>query len=152
MNETSCIACLGALEQAIPAFQGQNGVCPQLVDVMGGEECFGEEALGDRWRVRLRSGCREGVELRRLWSSVQEEERQAATWLDQDMQENLGQQVADIGGSSRDGSTRGKLAEERDKTWAQLVKKGLELHPTQNRSNRPVWSWLQRDKLSAAWL
>ena len=76
----------------------------------------------------------------------------AATWLDQDMQENLGQQVADVGGSSRDGSTRGKLAEERDKTWAQLVKKGLELHPTQNRSNRPVWSWLQRDKLSAAWL
>ena len=38
------------------------------------------------------------------------------------------------------------------KTWANLVKKGLELHPIQNRSNRPVWSWLQRDKLSAAWL
>ena len=49
LNETSCIAFLGALEQAIPAFQGQNGVCPQLVDVMGGEECFGEEAPGDRW-------------------------------------------------------------------------------------------------------
>ena len=48
----------------------------------------------------LSSGCREGVELRRLWSSLQEEERQASTWLDQDTQENLGQQVADIGGSS----------------------------------------------------
>ena len=100
----------------------------------------------------LRSGCREGIELRRLWTSLQEEERQAATWLEQDMQENLGQRVADVGGSSRDGSTRGKVAEERDKTWANLVKKGLEMHPIQNRSNRPVWSWLQRDKLSAAWL
>ena len=119
---------------------------------MGGEECFGEEAPGDRWRVMLRSGCREGIELRRLWTSLQEEERQAATWLEQDMQENIGQQVEDVGGSSRDGSTRGKVAEERDKTWANLVKKGLEMHPIQNRSNRPVWSWLQRDKLSAAWL
>ena len=44
------------------------------------------------------------------------------------------------------------MAEERDKTWANLVKKGLELHPIQTRANRPVWSWLQRDKLSAAWL
>ena len=119
---------------------------------MGGEECFGEEAAGDRWRVMLGSGCREGVELRRVWSYLQEEECQAATWLEQDMQENIGQQVEDVGGSSRDGSTRGKVAEERDKTWANLVKKGLEMHPIQNRSNRPVWSWLQRDKLSAAWL
>ena len=44
------------------------------------------------------------------------------------------------------------MAEERDITWSKLVKKGLEMHPTQNRTNRPVWSWLQRDKLSAAWL
>ena len=152
LKETSGIAFLGALEQAIPAFQGQRGICPQLVDVMGGEECFGEEAAGDRWRVMLGSGSREGVELRRLWSNLQEEERQAAAWLELDMQENLGQHVADVGGSSRDGSTRGKVAEERDITWAKLVKKGLELHPTQDRTNRPVWSWLQRDKLSAAWL
>ena len=123
LKETSSIAFLGALEQAIPAFQGQHGTCPQLVNIMGGEECFGEEATGDRWRVMLGSGSREGVELRRLWSSLQEEERQAATWLELDMQENLGQQVADVGGSSRDGSTRGKVAEERDITWAKLVKK-----------------------------
>ena len=43
LKETSSIA-LFLFEQAIPAFQGPNGVCPQLVDVMGGEECFGEEA------------------------------------------------------------------------------------------------------------
>ena len=108
--------------------------------------------MDGRWRVMLASGCREGAELRRLWRRLQQEEREAAAWLDQDLQENLGQQVTEIGGSSRDGSTRGKLAEERDQTWAKLVKKGLEVHPAQDRTNRPVWSWLQRDKLSAAWL
>ena len=36
--------------------------------------------------------------------------------------------------------TRGKLAEERDVTMARLVKKGLEMHPRQDRANRPVWA------------
>ena len=44
------------------------------------------------------------------------------------------------------------MSEERDTTWERLVKKGLETHPRQDRTNRPVWAWLQRDKLSAAWL
>ena len=152
MKETSSVAFLGALEQAVPAFQGERGVCPQLATVLGGEECFGDEATGDRWRVMLASDCKEGKELRRLWRILQEEERQAATWLEIDMQENLGQRVGEVGGESRDGSTRGKVAEERDITWAKLVRKGLEMHPKQDRTNRPVWSWLQRDKLSAAWL
>ena len=152
MKETSSVAFLGALEQAVPAFQGERGVCPQLATVLGGEECFGDEATGDRWRVMLASDCKEGKELRRLWRILQEEERQAATWLEIDMQENLGQRVGEVGGESRDGSTRGKIAEERDITWAKLVRKGLEMHPKQDRTNRPVWSWLQRDKLSAAWL
>ena len=81
---------------------------------------------------------REGEELRRIWNSLQEEERQAARWLDEEMQENLSSRVEDVGGSSRDGSTRGKLAEERDVTMARLVKKELEMHPRQDRANRPV--------------
>ena len=152
LQDTSSIAFLGALEQAVPAFQGERGVCHQLSNIFGGDECFGEDATGDRWRVMLASDCREGKELRRLWRNLQEEERQAASWLDIDMQENLGQRVGEVGGVSRDGSTRGKVAEERDVTWAKLVRKGLEMHPKQDRTNRPVWSWLQRDKLSAAWL
>ena len=55
-------------------------------------------------------------------------------------------------GSSTDGSTRGKITEERDLTRSALIKKGLESHPQQSRTNRPVWAWLQRDKLSSAWL
>ena len=56
------------------------------------------------------------------------------------MQENLGQRVGEVGGDSRDGSTRGRIAEERDVTWAKLVRKGLEMNPKQDRTNRPVWS------------
>ena len=152
MKDTASLAFIGALEQAIPAFQGERGVCPQLADLLGGQECFGEDAVGNRWRVMLGSGSREGNELRRAWKSLQDEERQASRWLDEEMQENLSVGLEDIGGSSCDGSTRGKLSEERDTTWARLVKKGLETHPRQDRTNRPVWAWLQRDKLSAAWL
>ena len=100
----------------------------------------------------LASGCREGEELRRVWNLMRREEQLAATWLDVEVQENLNAQVENLGGTSCDGSTRGKVSEERDKTWANLIKKGLENHPKQDRTNRPVWSWLQRDKLSSAWL
>ena len=49
------------------------------------------------------------------------------------------------------GEGRGKVAEERDVTWAKLVRKGLDMHPKQDRTNHPGWSSLQRDKLSHAW-
>ena len=77
-EDTAPLAFLGALEQAVPAFQGAKGICPQLSEVLGGEDCFGEEAGGDRWRVMLSSDCREGEELRRIWNSLQGEERQQA--------------------------------------------------------------------------
>ena len=65
LKDTSGPAFIGSIEQAIPFFWGENGICPQLVDQMGGEDCFGEEAPSDnRWRVMLGSGCREGEELR----------------------------------------------------------------------------------------
>ena len=153
LEDTAGIAFIGAMEQAIPFFHGENGICPNLTGNVGGSECFGDDADPNlRWRVLLQSGCREGVELQRVWSALQEEERQAAVWLDKDKQENLSQDVAGVGGNSTDGSTRGKITEERDKTRANCINKGLECHPKQDRTNRPVWSWLQRDKLSSAWL
>jgi hypothetical protein len=141
LKDTSGPAFIGAIEQAVPFFCGERGICPQLADQMGGEECFGEEAAGEnRWRVMLASGCREGEELRRVWNLMKTEEQQAATWLDVEVQENLSAQVESVGGTSCDGSTRGKVSEERDKTWANLIRKGLQDHPQQDRPNRPVWS------------
>ena len=50
------------------------------------------------------SGSREGEELRRAWSSLQEGERQAAHWLEVRMQDLSGG-VEEVGGLSCDGST-----------------------------------------------
>ena len=153
LEDTVGVAFIGALEQAVPAFCGQNGVCNQLEEVMGGEDCFGEDAPADqRWRVLLRSGSREGEELRRVWHRMKEEEEQASAWLGEEVHESFKVNVEGVGGTSCDGSTRGKLMEERDGTHAQVVTKALELHPIQARSNRPVWAWMQRDKCSSAWL
>ena len=41
----------------------------------------------------LNSGCREGEELKRVWNLLKLEEEQAATWLGEEVQENLGAQV-----------------------------------------------------------
>ena len=40
LEDTVGMAFIGALEQAVPAFCGQNGVCSQLEEVMGGEDCL----------------------------------------------------------------------------------------------------------------
>ena len=153
LEDTAGPAFLGALEQSIPSFFGEGGICPQVSGVLGGEESYGDDAPETtRWRVMLNSGCREGEELRRVWSHMREEEQQAAAWLAREPRENLGVEVEGVGGQSTDGSTRGKVTQERDATRGELISKGLEVHPCQDRTNRPAWSWLQRDKLSTAWL
>ena len=153
LKETAGPAFLGAMEQSIPFFHGERGICLQLSGVVGGEESFGADAPDStRWRVMLDSGCREGEELKNVWSHLKEQEQQAATWLNRDVRENLGKEVEGVGGASCDGSTRGKVGEERAATMGELISKALEMHPQQDRTNRPVWSWLQRDKLSTAWL
>ena len=117
LEDTAGPAFLGALEQSIPSFTGEAGICPQVSAVVGGEECFGSNASEkSRWRVLLGSGCREGDELKRLWKAMQEEQMQAATWLSIEVKENLGEEVEGAGGDSCNGSTRGKVTEERDTT------------------------------------
>ena len=120
---------------------------------MGGQNCFGDDAPSDmRWKIMLESGSREGEELRRVWSKLRQEELQAAAWLEEEVQSSFQQEAEGVGGTSCDGSTRGRLVEERDSTRAKMVTKGLEVHPIQARTNRPVWAWMQRDKCSSAWL
>ena len=52
--ETSHAAFIGGLEQALPHFVGQGGICMQLNNVIGDME--GE----CRWKLLLQSGCRTG--------------------------------------------------------------------------------------------
>ena len=94
----------------------------------------------------LSSGSREGEGLKRVWTKMKLEEVQSATWLGIEVQENLSAGVESVGGSSCDGSTRGKVSEERDKTWAKLIVKGLGDHPLQGVGEESVWmsawAWL----------
>ena len=71
------------------------------------------------------SGSREGEDLRRAWNSLQEEERQAAHWLEVGMQDNLSGGVEEVGGVSCDGSTGGNCQRSETSTELELSKKDL---------------------------
>jgi hypothetical protein len=97
----------------------------------------------------LQSGCREGLELRRVWSELCAEAVEAAEWLGEDVSEVFQVREEGVGCRSVTGETRGNV-EVREKTRAKLLIRALEQFRPQKA--RPVWSWRQRDKLSTAWL
>ena len=98
-EDSAGIAYLGALEQAIPFFAGEDGICNQLAEVVGGQDCFGEDAPPDlRWRILLESGSREGEELSRVWTELRQEELQAAGWLEEEVQSSFQVEAEGVGG------------------------------------------------------
>ena len=65
-----------------------DAICPQMLDVWGGRDCWGEAApIDNRWQVVLQSGCREGYELKKIWNKLQNEVQSAAEWLNTDINE-----------------------------------------------------------------
>ena len=65
--EDSCgIAYLATLETAIPFMTGSKGICNQLSNLWGGEDCWGEGAPDEaRWRQVLASNCSMAGEMKR---------------------------------------------------------------------------------------
>ena len=134
----------------MPSFH--TGFCPLLADIVGGEDEFGE-AWDGRWSKLLASGCKVGVEYNLAWTLMQNEARRALDYLGEEESDLLGplqQPVESAGEGSTSGTTRAKLVEEREKLLGRVLLKALELHPEQ--THRAVWSWPERDKLSAQWL
>ena len=147
LEDTCGPAYLGALEQAAKAMAQVDG----LQGVMGGDICWGDEALAEgRWHGLLESGARDGTELQQVWRILQMEAFQSASWLEKDLDGMLSLPVQSIGDGSTSGARRGKILEERDQSRGLLLKKDLELHPS--KEARAVWSWPQRDELSSQWL
>ena len=103
MEDVALPAFLGALEQSLPHFLGEEGIFPQLSTTL---QEVGEGP--NRWRGLLESGCRTGEELRDLWNTLQEEARQMAGFLGTDLDGPLSIQVEGAGEGSKDGSTRRK--------------------------------------------
>ena len=144
-------AYLGALETAIPFMSARGKICPQLEQVWGGRECWGEGADSEtRWRVLLSSGCMEGRELREVWDKVKGEAVESADWLGVELQEVFVSAVEGVGGSSINGETKKKIVTAVEKNRSLLLTKSLELH--RPRKARQVMGWRQRDKISCSWI
>ena len=136
LEDTCGPAYLGALEQAAKAMAQVDG----LQGVMGGDICWGDEALAEGiWHGLLESGARDGTELQLVWRILQMEAFQSASWLEKDLDGMLSLPVQSIGDGSTSGARRGKILEERDQSRGLLLKKDLELHPS--KEARAVWSW-----------
>ena len=144
--ETSPAAFIGSLEESLPHFSGEGGVCPQLEHVIG--DWSGQE--DKRWQHLLESGCRNGQELRSSWATLQEEARGCSSYLGQDLQGHLAVPVEGAGNGSVDGSTRRYVTQQREELRGGVLQEALSR--LSNATLRPVRAWLNRDKLSTSWL
>ena len=144
-------AYLGTLETAIPYMAGLSKVCPQMEQVWGGEDCWGEGAdEKNRWRKVLESGCREGREMRRAWVKISTEAQSCMNFLEEEMPEALATPLPGLGNGSLNGSTRSRVVEAREQMQAKVLNKVLE--GVRPKSTRAAWVWRQQDKVSSAWL
>ena len=142
--ETSGPAYVGGLEQALPHMTGVGGICQSLEEVVG--ECEG----ADRWQALLDSDCRTGRELAEVWTSLREQASQCAAYLSEEIRGPLIENVQNAGGGSRNGSTRRLVVAAREEVRAAVMKEAV---PRLQQSNQRIAkAWLNRDKLSTAWL
>ena len=122
---------------------------PALAGIMGGEGSWGPEAdKATRWASLLNSGFLFGQELRTAWQSMQQEAREAAIFLGEQVEGALEERVEAAGKDG--GSLRHILVERREEVRGRLLSKALE--ENRDRGARPVRSWMQRDKHSTVWL
>ena len=151
LQDTCGPAYIGTLETAIPFMAGLGKICPQLEEVWGGEDCWGEHApVEDRWRRVLESGCREGLELRRVWERISAEARQCANFLGEEVPELLRVEIQGLGDGSVSGATRGRIVQAVEDQRVKVL--GRLLDQVRPKSTRAAWGWRQRDKISSAWL
>jgi hypothetical protein len=78
--ETSMAAYIGGVEQALPHFIGEGGVCQQLGQVLGNMQ-----NSATRWRDMLASGCRTGEEFTWAWDRLRREARESVQYLDTEL-------------------------------------------------------------------
>ena len=151
LEETSLAAFVGAVEQAVPSFQGPQGICTQLTEYLGGEESFGHEVgVEGRWQVMLERGGRLGEEFQLCWGRMRLEAAESARWLEEELEGPLAVVAHSAGEGSLSGGTRKVVMEQLELARHKLLNKGLVLY--HNQEARPCWSWPNRDKQTTAWL
>ena len=148
LEETCSPAYLATLETSIPRM---GSISPVMSATWGGDECWGRGAPnGTRWRIVQGSGCEEGTEMVMSWQKLTMEAREAAEWMEREMEPVFTVAVSGLGEGSVSGETRGKIVSAREKTRALLLNKALAEH--RPKKDRPAWGWKQMDKISSSWL
>ena len=145
MADVSLAAFIGSVEQALPHFVGEGGVCQQLDGVIGDMN-----DSSTRWRGLLASGCKTGVEFKTAWNSLRQEAVETSRYLDKELDGPLEAEVESAGDGRVDGSTRRITTTWLEDIRAAVLKKALEAYHDQ--SARPVWTNPQLDKLSQGWI
>ena len=95
----------GGVQQSLPHFVGQRGLCKQLRGVLAGEG-FSQLAAGAMWQQLLNSGCRTGQELRDSWQKLKVTGMQACQYLGRPLEGSLSHPVENMGDGGEDGSVR----------------------------------------------
>ena len=113
------VAYVACLEQTIPFFGGEGGICPALSHLVREQE----ETSGGRWELLLSSGARTGREMREAWQQLQNEARQCYEYLGEEFVGPMAVDVEDAGEGSTDGSTRSLVTKERERLWGKVFKK-----------------------------
>ena len=143
--DLSPAAWVGALEQALPYFSGEKGVCPPLSELSGEEE-------GDlqRWQPLLESGLRTGEELRQAWATLQQRAQQMSDYLEVELTGALEVSVEGAGMGSTTGATRMAVTSQLEDLTLATFNKHLKGY--RFRKARPVSLNQQKDKMTTAWL
>ena len=143
--QLSPAAYVAGLEQALPFFGGEKGICPPLEQLGGGGMSSAE-----RWRPLLERGGRTATELAGAWNALTREAREMSEYLGEELSGALANPVEGAGDGSTDGGTRKTVVTQLENLRHRVLTKHLK--DWHSRSDRPVWSWPNRDKLSTAWL
>ena len=78
--ETSLLAYIGGVEQALSDFVGEGGVCQQLTPVLGDMV-----SADTRWHQLLSTGNRTGEELAWAWDTLRQEAGESCRFLGKEL-------------------------------------------------------------------
>ena len=139
-------AFIGSIEMSLPFFTGPDGLLPALETVVGRPDLGGDE----RWAGLINRGSRTGVEFLSAWQRINSEASECCNFLDEPLEGILGDSAEGLGNGSTDGSSRSDLVKALESLHSEVIHQSLNMHVDQ--SARPVRMYVQRDKVSQAWL
>ena len=104
--DTSAAAFIGGVEMSLPHFTGEEGICPQLGEVVGVVEGH------NRWGTFLASDCRTAQEFNRSWGSMRLEAQECSVYLGKGLGGEL-VAVSDRAGDDKTDGTRRAVVQQR---------------------------------------